>query len=750
MSGKDIFFSTTLKKICTFMLVCILCPVIIYGQKNTGRPTDFVDPFIGTAEHGHVFLGANVPFGAMQSGPVNIDKGWDWCSGYNYASKEILGFTHTHLSGTGIGDWNDILLLPATGELKIKASKNLNLSDGYGSFFSHKNEVCRPGFYSVYLDNYKVDAELTTSSRVGMHRYTFHDNYNAHVLLDLSFGTGWDTPVETHATVVNDSTITGYRFSKGWAKDQRLYFSINLSKKLNSYSFYNDSIKTEAKEITCQRGKLFLFFDLKKDEKLLIKVATSAVSSENALKNMKMEIPDWNFDRVVQNASNSWNNELSVIEYNASKKLKTIFYTALYHSYFFPSMYRDVNAEYRGSDQKIYSGVGHMNYTLFSLWDTYRAQHPLLTIVQPGMINDLVVSMLRIYKEQGKLPVWHLSGNETNTMVGYHAVPVIVDAYLKGHRNYDVNLAYEAVKHSAMQNRDGIQFIKNMKYIPADSVNESVAKALEYAIDDHCIALMAKEMGKMEDAEYFLTRSKLYEKYFDRNNKFMRGKLADGKWRSPFSPFEAKHRENDYCEGNSWQYTWLVPHDVDGLIKLMGGKKYFETKLDSLFNTKGSMGDEASPDISGLVGQYAQGNEPNHHIPYLYNFIGAQYKTASMVRHLMDTMYTDQPDGLCGNEDAGQMSAWYIMSAMGFYPVHPANGVYQIGSPMMDELKINLPEGKIFEIKVLRKDPKDKYITGIRLNDQPYNKSFITHADIMKGGKMVIQMHKDADKNFGK
>jgi len=732
------------------LAVLTLFPSTVISQKTNKSAIDFVNPFIGTANHGHVFLGANVPFGGVQLGPVNIDKGWDWCSGYNYASKEILGFTHTHLSGTGIGDWNDILLLPATGKVKVKPANKDELSDGYGSSFSHNQEICKPGFYSVFLKDYNVKVDLTTTKRVGMHRYTFVENNNSHIVLDLAFGTGWDSPVETHIEVVNDSIITGYRQSKGWAKNQQVYFAIKLSQRLQSFQLYDDSISIDGSKLTTVRARAIIKFALQKEEVVMVKVGISAVSSENALLNMQTEVPGWNFDKVKTNASDAWNKELSTVEYDASRDLKTIFYTALYHAYFFPSTYDDVNGQYRGSDQKVYSGDGKPNYTLFSLWDTYRALHPLLTITQSGRIDDIINSMLNIYKQQGKLPVWHLSGNETNTMVGYSAVPVVVDAYMKGHRGFDANLAYEAVKQSAMQKINGIQYIQKLAFIPADSVNESVAKALEYAIDDACIALMAKSMGKTEDAAYYDKRAKLYKLYFDSNTKFMRGKLANGQFRAPFSPFEAKHRENDYCEGNGWQYTWLVPQDVHGLIKLMGGDKYFTNKLDSLFNASGSMGEEASPDISGLIGQYAQGNEPNHHIPYLYNFAGEQWKTASMTRTLMDSMYTSQPDGLCGNEDAGQMSAWYVMSAMGFYQVHPGNGVYVIGSPRMEDLKLHLPNGKIFEIHVLRKDPKDKYIRGITFNNQPYLKSYITHSDIMKGGKMVIQMHKDPNMEFGK
>jgi predicted alpha-1,2-mannosidase len=734
INNKPTFFDTLyLKKVSLMFLLFSLNFGYSWSQSND--LIRYVNPFIGTEAHGHVFLGANVPFGMIQAGPNNIAKGWDWCSGYHHSGKEILNFSHLHLSGTGIGDWGDIALLPANGTILTRASKKDDLSDGYGSHFDHDNEVCSPGYYKVYLDRYKVTAEITTTNRVAMHRYRYGQNVDdPHILVDLNFGVGWDTPTKTEIQRLDDSTYVGYRFSKGWATDQRVYFAIRINGLYKEATFYKDSLSND-RIYACA-----LFPTLNTSREVKLKVALSPVSYQNALLNLKMEMPDWDFAKYKKSAENTWNEELSVVDYQANDYLKTVFYTSMYHSFFFPSTYDDVNGQYRGSDQVVREGKPGTNYTVFSLWDTYRAQHPMLTLLKPDMINPLITSMLRIYREQGKLPVWHLSGNETNTMVGYSAVPVVVDAWKKGFTGFDIPLAYEAVKQSAMQQTNGIQYAAKLSFIPADSVTESVAKALEYAISDNCIALMAKDIGSEEDYKYFAKRGKLYTQYFDPKNQFMRGKMADGSWHSPFNPFEAKHRENDYCEGNAWQYTWLVPQDVPGLIDLMGGKEKFIQKLDSLFVLDGDMGEESSPDISGLIGQYAHGNEPGHHIPYLYNYVGRPDKTAALVRRIMDEMYTNKLDGLCGNEDVGQMSAWYILSALGFYQVHPADGVFQIGSPRMDFAQINLPKGKNFTITVERKNTSDCIIRSMLLNGKKYSNSFISYTDIVKGGELIIQM----------
>lgn len=696
--------------------------------------TNYVDPHIGSAAHGHVFVGASVPFGAVQLGPSNVFGGWDWCSGYNYVSNTITGFSHTHLSGTGIGDLNDILMMPATGPV----------ARDYVSLFSHDQEISRAGYYSVLLQKHKVRAELTATERVGFHRYTFpKGSRDPHVMLDLAAGLGWDKPVDTYVKLLNPTTLVGYRFSKGWADDQRLFFAIKLSQPIKDLVLYDSTVVKQAKNgssLKAEKVRAFLKFNVIKGNILKLKVGLSPVSYENALANIHTEIPAWDFEQVVAKADQKWNRELEKIRVKGDVETKKKFYTAMYHTMIAPSLFNDANGDYRGTDKKVYPKADFTNYTTFSLWDTYRAYHPLFTIVHPDKVSDVINSFLAIYKQQGKLPVWHLMGNETNTMIGYHAVPIIADAYLKGFRGFDVGLAYAAAKHSAMQQTEGIQHVQQLKYIPADKMIESVAKGLEYAIDDWCIAQMAKAMGKTEDYAYFSKRAKLYAAYFDQKTQFMRGKLQDGSWRTPFDPVASKHREDDYTEGNAWQYTWLVPQDPEGLISLFGGDLPFSRKLDSLFSISSQMSSGSSPDISGLIGQYAQGNEPNHHIPYLYAFAGQPWKTADIVRKVTDSLYTTKPDGLCGNEDLGQMSAWYVFSAMGFYPVNPANGVYVFGSPVVDDAIISLAGDKKFHVKVVNNSKTNKYIQKVELNGNSYVKSYLPHSAIINGGELVIYM----------
>jgi len=710
------------------------------AQQNS-KLTKYIDPLIGSAKHGHVFVGANVPFGAVQLGPNNIFEGWDWCSGYNYISNTITGFAHTHLSGTGIGDLGDISIMPATGKLLLEKGKTADDQDGYLSKFSHQNEIAKAGYYSVLLDKYQIKAELTTTERVGFHQYTFKKGAeNPHIIIDLIEGIGWDAPVSASFKQLDATTLVGHRNSKGWATDQRLYFVIKLSQPIKSIALYDSTVVKSGTTLSGKKLKAAVSFNAINNDKLQIKVALSPVSIENAILNLKTELPGWDFVSTVKSADAKWEKELSKVKIEASTVTKKVFYTALYHTMIAPSLFNDVNKDYLGTDKKIYKKANFNNVTTFSLWDTYRAANPLFTILHPDKVSDVVNSMLAIYKQQGKLPVWHLMGSETNTMVGYHAVPVIVDAYLKGYRGFDVNLAYEAIKQSAMQKTDGIDYIQQLKYIPADKVNESVGKALEYAIDDYCIAQMARALNKTADYDYFSKRSKSYSLYFDPGVQFMRGKLANGNWRSPFDPFSSKHREDDYVEGNAWQYTWLVPHDVEGLIKLFGGDKPFINKLDSLFTLPLDLGTNGSPDISGLIGNYAQGNEPNHHITYLYTYAGQPWKTADLIRKIDTDFYSSKPDGLCGNEDVGQMSAWYIFTAMGFYPVNPANGAYVFGTPLINGATISLAGNKKFSIKVVGNSAENKYIQKIVLNGKPYSKSYILHKAIVAGGKMEIYM----------
>jgi predicted alpha-1,2-mannosidase len=726
-----------------FILGLILLSSGIFAQN---KATSFVDPFIGSAGHGHVFVGANVPFGAVQLGPSQImqtwDKfnGWDWCSGYNYISSEILGFTHTHLSGTGIGDLNDILLLPANGKTQVTRANFKDMESGYGSSFSKKTEVARPGYYQVYLDKYKVKAQLTATERTGFHQYTFQKTDNAHLLVDLGFGMGWDAPVETHISQLNATTFEGYRFSKGWADDQRIYFVIQLSAPVIRTELYNGSAPLPGAEASGKEIKAALFFDAVKQPLLKVKVAISPVSTANALLNLNTELPGWDFNASVKQADAKWEKALSKVKIEAPAAIKTKFYTAFYHTMIAPSLFNDVNGDYRGADKKVYKNAGFNNYTTLSLWDTYRGLNPLMTILHPERVNDMVKTMLAIYQQQGKLPVWHLHGNETNCMIGYPAVPVIADAWLKGFRNYDTELAYKAMRHSAMQDTNGIQYIQKLQFIPAEKVEESVAKALEYAISDWCIAQMAKALNKQEDYQYFTERSKLYQQYFDKSTGHFRGRMADGSWRSPFNPYNAVHRQNDYCEGNAWQYTWLVPQDVPGLISGFGGKQPFLNKLDSLFSISSVLDDKTSPDISGLIGQYAHGNEPNHHIPYLYNLAGQPWKTAELIRKIDQQFYTDKPDGLCGNDDVGEMSAWYVFSALGFYPLNPASGEYVFGSPLVSDALISLPGGKKFHIRVTGNSPENKYIQRIVWNGKNHSTSSLLHSAIANGGEMRIEM----------
>lgn len=710
-------------------------------SKTAVQLTKYVDPYIGTGFHGHVFLGANVPFGAVQLGPTNLSEGWDWCSGYHYSDSTITGFSHTHLSGTGIGDLGDISVMPVVGEVKLTRGKAGKPESGYYSLFSHKQEIVKPGYYSVQLKRYAIKAELTATKRVGFHQYTFPAANDAKIIIDLKPGIGWDMATETFIRQENDTTISGYRYSKGWAPDQRIYFTAVFSKPMKRFSVYDSTAVKSGVTLKGTNIKGIAFFNTKAGEQIRLKVAVSPVSIENAKLNMKAELPGWNFKAQVAAANIAWNKELGrvVIKSDDLSRMK-IFYTALYHTMIAPSVFNDVNGDYLGTDKKVYKNAGFTNYTTFSLWDTYRAAHPLLTLINSEKVGDMVNTFLAIYKQQGKLPVWHLMGNETNTMVGNPALPVIADAYLKGIKGFDKDLAYEAMKSTGMMDERGLKLVKKYGYIPADSTVESVAMGMEYAIADWSVAQVAKQRGNTADYAYWSKRGANYKNYFDKETRFMRGRIADQKWRSPFNPFQAVHRQDDFTEGNAWQYLWLVPQDVEGLMGLLGGAKPFVAKLDSLFIAKGDMGAESSPDISGLIGQYAHGNEPSHHIAYLYAYAGQPYKTADKVRYIMDNLYTDKFDGLSGNEDVGQMSAWYIFSALGFYPVNPANGMYVFGSPVVNEATLNVGNGKTFSLSVKNNSKINKYIQSVTLNGKPYTHAYILHSDLIKGGKMIMQM----------
>ena len=678
--------------------------------------TQYVNPFIGTGGHGHVFLGANVPFGNIQAGPTQKKQGWDWCSGYHYSDSTVIGFGQMHLSGTGIGDLGDVSLLPMTNPSQREVK------------FSHRAEYVRPGYYSVMLAS-GIRVELTATQRVAFHRYSFPaDATKGYIALNLAQGIGWDKMTSCKFKQESDKTITGFRLSEGWAKDQRVYFVAEFS----------EPVKLEENE----RDTIGIFSVASTSQPLLVKVGISAVSVENARENLQQELPGWNFASVVAKANADWNRELSKIAIKTQdERAKRIFYTALYHTMIAPSVFSDVNGEYRGADGKTHKG-DFTDYTTFSLWDTYRAAFPLMTLIQPEMQRDLAETMLHIFKQQGKLPVWHLMGNETDCMVGNPGIPVLVDIALKGF-NVDKKAVFEAVKASAMRDERGMGLLKKYGYIPCDldPEKETVAKGLEYALADACIAKLAKQLGKTEDYKYFYKRSQSYRDfYFDKQTKFMRGVTSDHKFREPFDPFSTVHRQDDYTEGNAWQYVWLVPHDVHGLVAAFGGEKPFVSKLDSLFIVNGDMGADASPDITGLIGQYAHGNEPSHHILYMYNYVGQPWKGAEKIRYVLANLYHDDFDGLSGNEDVGQMSAWYILSSVGFYQVDPAGGRYVFGSPLFDEATLNVGNGKTFRVVAHNNSSENKYIQSAKLNGKPYTRSYIDFKDIVRGGTLEFVM----------
>lgn len=708
---------------------------------------NYVNPFIGTAGHGHTFPGATSPFGMVQLSPDTGLEGWDWCSGYHYSDNSIIGFSHTHLSGTGRSDLMDVMLMPFVGDVKLQAGTKENPDWGYRSRFSHDEEWASPGYYKVNLKDYDIMAELTVSPRCGIHRYTFPENINSHIILDLSHHFSTDSVIYTSLEVINNNTITGQRKTKGWGEpgekywsNQQLFFAMQVSKPFQSANVVTDDMIIEDKRAEGKNIKAILNFETKQNEKVLIKVGISAVSIENALKNLSNEIPDWNFDEVLAKTQAEWRSKLSTIAVSAPEETKNIFYTAFYHSLLAPCLYNDVNGEYLGSDKKVHTTQDFSNYTVMSLWDTFRAQNPLLTLITPDKTNDIINSMLAQYDEYGLLPVWSLWSSETNCMIGYHSIPVIVDAYFKGIRGYNVEKAYEAMKASAMQDEFGVKELKQYGYIPYDKYNKSVSTSLEYCYDDWCIAQIAKDLKRNDDYEYFMKRAATYKTYFDKEYKLMNGFSSKGKFRRPFDPFYSSYGECDWVEGNSWQYSFFVPHDVEGLIALHGDKNTFAEALDKLFSVPTDMsGHDVPIDITGLIGQYAHGNEPSHHVAYLYNYAGQPHKTQEKVHEIMTTLYTTQPDGLCGNEDCGQMSAWYVYSAMGFYPVNPAGGVYVFGKPMLDKADLKIG-ANTFTIEAHNLSKENIYIQSIKLNGEKYNKLYITHQDIVKGGKLEFEM----------
>jgi len=703
----------------------------------------YVDPFIGSAGHGHVFVGASVPFGEVQLGPNNIHKGWDWCSTYNYSDSILIGFSHTHLSGAGCSELGDVVIMPTTGEVHVDKGKQEDVSNGFASKYSHKNEVAKPGYFSVLLDRYNIKAELTATERVGMHRYSFpKDASEEHVIIDLETG-NHDRSYDTYIKQIDEYTFEGYRFSHGWASDERVYFSARSNYPFH-LSVYEGTLQKEGNSLIGNGVKGVLSFDEPPGE-LMLKVGLSPVSCENALENIDAEIPKWNFDDIAVQAHDIWNKELSKVAVTDedTTDLRT-FYTALYHTMIAPTLANDHNGDFLGHDKEVYSGEKYNNYSTFSLWDTYRAENSLLTLIQPDRISDMVNSMIGIYKQQGKLPIWPLWACETNCMPGYSAVPVIVDAYLKGFKGFDAEEAFDAIKATATGSKmTALNLLLPYGFISCESVAGSVSIAMEYAIDDWSIAQMAKKMGKTEDFKYFAERGNYYKQYFDTSIGFVRPKVTKDTWRTPYDPTT----ERDFVEGNGWEYTFSVPQDPDGLIELLGGDEKFTEKLDSLFIVDDERA-ERNENITGMIGLYAHGNEPSHHIAYLYDYAGKQWKTAEKVREVVRKFYSDKPDGLTGNEDCGQMSAWYIFSTMGFYPVSPSGGIYVFGSPLFKKTVLQLAEGKTFTVETENNSEENIYIQSVSLNGKPYSKSYIKYEDVVAGGVLKFIMGSEPNYNF--
>ena len=708
----------------------------------------YVDPYIGSGYHGHVFVGTSVPYGMVQLGPNNIHKGWDWCSGYHYSDSILIGFSHTHLSGTGCTDLGDILIMPLN-EIRTPRGNQDDIRDGYASRYSHDNEIARPEYYSLLLDRYDIKAELTATDRVGFHRYTYPDGKPASILIDLREGNG-SNAYDSYIRKIDDYTVEGYRYVRGWSPSRKVYFVLKSDKKIEQFTAYDDNTPKPWNQLKVASVKSVLTFGYEKEVK--VKVAISSVSCANALMNLQAELSHWDFDKTVKMSADRWNKQLARMSVETDNEpAKRIFYTAHYHTMIAPTLYCDVNGEYRGMNDMIYTDPKKANYTTLSLWDTYRALHPLMTIVQPEMVDNVVNSMLSIYRQQDKLPIWPLMSGETNQMPGYSSVPVIADAYLKGFTGFDAEEALQAMKATATyEKQNGIPYVMEKGYIPADKVHEATSIAMEYAVDDWGIAAMAHKMGKYEEAATYAKRAHYYKNYFDSSSHFIRPKLEDGSWRTPYDPARSIHTVGDFCEGNGWQYTFFAPQDPYGLIGLFGGDKPFTAKLDNFFTNNDSMGEGASSDITGLIGQYAHGNEPSHHVAYLYAYAGEQWKTAEKVRFIMDEFYTDKPDGIIGNEDCGQMSAWYLLSSMGLYQVNPSDGIFVFGSPCFKKVEMKVRDGKTFTVEAPNNNKENIYIQKVYLNGKPYNKSYITYDDIINGSTLKFVMGKKPNKNFGK
>jgi predicted alpha-1,2-mannosidase len=740
------------------LLLILITVSVISCNKNAGNSnykdsllTNHVDPFIGTGGHGHTYPGATVPFGMLQVSPDNGISNWDWCSGYHYSDTVVVGFSHLHLSGTGIGDLADILFMPTNKDIDLTIQPASRDSVPYKSSYSHTNETATPGYYQVFLEDPKINVELTTSERTAYHKYTFAENDEQALIIDLGFAINWDKATKTAITIEDEYTISGYRFSTGWAKNQKVFFVAKFSKPISKHHLFADGKPIASTTIEAEKVASQLFFDAGNNKELEAKVALSSVSVANAKDNLDAD--GFNFKSIKNQAQTTWNEALLKIEVETSiDSLKTMFYTAMYHAQLAPVTYSDKNGQFRKENDSIETATNYTAYSTLSLWDTFRAENPLLTIIAPERVSDMVNSMLAYYETKKILPVWTLYANETNTMTGYHSIPVILDAYIKGIKGFNAEAAYEAMKTTMMQDERGLNFYKQYGYIPYNLLDESVTITLEYAFNDWCVAQMAKALGKENDYKYFLNRSKAYQYLFDTETGFMRGKSEDGKsWNSPFDAKHSNHREQtDYTEGNAWQHSWFVPHNVEDFISLHGNSTVFTDRLEQLFTESSEItGDNISADITGLIGQYAHGNEPSHHIAYMFNKANKPWRTQFWVHHILNTQYNTTPNGLSGNEDCGQMSAWYVFSSMGLYPMNPASGVYEIGSPIFEKTTLKLPDGKTFVIEAENVSNQNFYIQSATLNGVDFNQTSISHQQIMQGGILHVVMGSSPNKNWG-
>lgn len=728
------------------------------SQRTPADMTRYVNPHIGTGGHGHTHVAAGVPFGMVTVGPDTFDNTWDWCSGYHYSDTSIMGFSHTHLSGTGIGDMLDVLVMPGTGPVRTEPGTRENPELGYRSRFSHADEKIEPGYYSVLLRDYAIRAEMSATERAGIHKYTFPKSDSSHFMVDLKHVFGGPSRVKAaELRIVDSTTITGGRTVNGWAKGRQIFFAMKFSKPFQAAEIVCDR-KTLDASVRQSKGtalQAVVHYKTDEGEVIQVKVGISGVSVEGALRNLDREIAGWDFDGVRQAAHKAWQRELSkiVIE-GADERQREIFYTALFHTMLAPSLFDDIDGQYRGMDGKVHQlPEGAHNFSAFSLWDTYRAAHPLYTLIQGQRVPDMMNCLIRMSEESPQgMPVWPLQGYETGTMTGYHSVSALAEACVKEFKGIDWARAYVPMRRRALEDDFlGLGYFRRLGYIPSDKLDQSATRTLEYSYDAWAVAQVARALGRTEDYRLLLAQSKNFRNLFDKAVGFIRPRLENGEWAEPFDPTATgtTKKWRDFTESNSWQGTWAAQHEPEAYIELLGSEKAFIQKLDDLFEKSPEIKGEVPLDMTGLVGMYAHGNEPSHHVAYLYNYAGAAYKTQERVRDLLDRQYTNQPDGLSGNEDCGQMSAWYVLSALGFYPVNPASGHYVFGSPLFQKATLDLGQGRPLIVKVERTAPSDKYIQAVSLNGRRLDRVWFSHAEIARGGELVFRMGSIPNKEFG-